>query len=134
MYAYTFYPLHECIVHLSHIFHPFNACMHMCASVLADVTSCALRNGGCDHICSLGAEGRIHCSCRAGWELSADQRTCIGKTYKKTIGCLIYFSIPHTGNSFIYMIHMNCLNLRKFVLCDCISTDYQQKRSFNLIK
>ncbi len=56
-----------------------------CTSVLADVTSCSLRKGGCDHICSLGAEGRIHCSCRAGWELSTDQRTCIGKTYKTTV-------------------------------------------------
>lgn len=53
----------------------------MCVLSLSDVTSCALRNGGCDHFCSLGSDGHVQCSCKAGWELSSDQRSCVGKAH-----------------------------------------------------
>uniref|UniRef100_A0A3B4AQH3 EGF-like domain-containing protein n=1 Tax=Periophthalmus magnuspinnatus TaxID=409849 RepID=A0A3B4AQH3_9GOBI len=40
--------------------------------VLADVTSCKWRNGGCEHMCSVRADGQIQCSCREGWKLDSD--------------------------------------------------------------
>lgn len=52
--------------------------LYVCILFLVDVTSCVLWNGGCDQLCSLGAEGRVKCSCREGWELASDQRTCLG--------------------------------------------------------
>lgn len=71
-------------VHVSFVMTPHYMCANgvyeMCVLCLSDVTSCALRNGGCDHMCSLGSDGHIQCSCKAGWELSSDQRTCVGKT------------------------------------------------------
>uniref|UniRef100_A0A8C2I4F6 Si:dkey-235d18.5 n=1 Tax=Cyprinus carpio TaxID=7962 RepID=A0A8C2I4F6_CYPCA len=79
-------------------------CVHayVCISLLTDVTSCALRNGGCDHTCSLGAEGHIHCSCRAGWELSADQRTCIVCVAPNTCDCPAGYPGPGCSGNVSY--------------------------------
>uniref|UniRef100_A0A8C4XBH9 EGF-like domain-containing protein n=1 Tax=Erpetoichthys calabaricus TaxID=27687 RepID=A0A8C4XBH9_ERPCA len=35
-------------------------------------------NGGCSHICTERVAGEVECSCRAGWELSDNQRVCQG--------------------------------------------------------
>ncbi|CAF95845.1 unnamed protein product, partial [Tetraodon nigroviridis] len=43
----------------------------------SDVRSCKLRNGGCEHTCALTAEGRVRCSCRSGWKLDVDLRSCV---------------------------------------------------------
>lgn len=45
-----------------------------------DATSCKLRNGGCDHMCTVRAEGHVQCSCQAGWQLDEDARSCVGES------------------------------------------------------
>ncbi|KAG7283635.1 hypothetical protein CRUP_020408, partial [Coryphaenoides rupestris] len=51
--------------------------LHIDSHRCVDVTTCELRNGGCDHTCTIGAEGHLHCSCRPGWELAPDRRRCL---------------------------------------------------------
>ena len=42
-----------------------------------DVDECYRNNGGCDHICH-NTHSSFYCSCRAGYTLQADRRTCLG--------------------------------------------------------
>lgn len=55
-----------------------------------DVDECALRNGGCDHICK-NKQGSFECRCKVGYKLTSDRKTCIGKI---TL-CNIYMIITH---------------------------------------
>ncbi|KAK6314419.1 hypothetical protein J4Q44_G00158780 [Coregonus suidteri] len=50
---------------------------HVCFISWVDVTSCDFRKGGCDHVCTVRAEGLLYCSCSAGWELGKDLRSCL---------------------------------------------------------
>ena len=43
-----------------------------------DIDECAVNNGGCDHICT-NVPGSFYCSCRSGYNLQSDRRTCRGK-------------------------------------------------------
>ena len=43
-----------------------------------DVNECAIRNGGCAHICS-NHIGGYHCSCRKGYVLARDAKSCNGE-------------------------------------------------------
>ena len=43
----------------------------------ADVDECATANGGCEHNCH-NTEGSFYCSCNDGYELLADNMSCIG--------------------------------------------------------
>ena len=43
-----------------------------------DIDECLTSNGGCDHICTDG-QGSYTCSCRSGFFLEADNRSCRGK-------------------------------------------------------
>ncbi|PIK61880.1 putative low-density lipoprotein receptor-related protein 4-like [Apostichopus japonicus] len=38
---------------------------------------CNVFNGRCDHICTLAAENQATCSCRAGYQILEDGRTCL---------------------------------------------------------
>lgn len=59
---------------------PLNLRKVMLYLTLTDITSCKLRNGGCDHICIMRAEGHVQCRCRTGWKLGQDLRSCVGET------------------------------------------------------
>lgn len=41
------------------------------------VDSCAIQNGGCAHKCRHGDKGPV-CSCRKGYFLQADEKSCAG--------------------------------------------------------
>ena len=41
------------------------------------VNNCAFNNGGCDHICS-NSTGSLQCSCRSGYQLASNGRSCSG--------------------------------------------------------
>ena len=41
------------------------------------IDSCAINNGGCAHKCSHGNDGSI-CTCRKGYFLQADEKSCAG--------------------------------------------------------
>ena len=41
------------------------------------IKSCSAMNGGCMHLCEEDV-GVIRCSCHAGYQLEADERSCTG--------------------------------------------------------
>ena len=43
-----------------------------------DVNECSSGGAGCAHLCT-NTEGSYSCSCRIGFQLNSDQRTCSGK-------------------------------------------------------
>lgn len=47
------------------------------------IDSCAKGNGGCEHVCRQGDTGTT-CSCREGYTLRPDRKSCEG-TMNKTI-------------------------------------------------
>ena len=47
-------------------------------TIFADVNECNSTNGGCNHVCT-NTIGTFLCSCNSGYELDADQRTCVGE-------------------------------------------------------
>ena len=42
------------------------------------MNECSVRNGGCQQIC-INTAGSYHCSCRNGYSLRADKKSCAGK-------------------------------------------------------
>ena len=42
------------------------------------IKSCSTLNGGCMQVCTKRL-GNIQCSCNAGYQLEADERSCTGK-------------------------------------------------------
>ena len=42
------------------------------------LVGCAVRNGGCSHLCEVDQVG-LHCGCRQGFILAPDRRTCVGE-------------------------------------------------------
>ena len=44
----------------------------------ADINECLVNNGGCDHFCR-NTVGSFECSCRKGYKLLTDERTCQGE-------------------------------------------------------
>ena len=43
--------------------------------IFSDIKECEQDNGGCDHICT-ESEGSFQCSCRSGFNLESDGRSC----------------------------------------------------------
>lgn len=44
--------------------------------------NCSVNNGGCDHKCTelfVGDRKNIQCSCKRGYTLQADAKSCIGE-------------------------------------------------------
>ena len=48
-------------------------------TILADINECSSNRGGCQHYCHNTA-GSYYCTCRTGYRLSSNRRSCIGKT------------------------------------------------------
>ena len=46
--------------------------------MFADVNECRSENGGCEQICE-NTDGSFRCSCRSGYTLNFDQRSCDSK-------------------------------------------------------
>ncbi len=44
----------------------------------SDENECETRNGGCEHECK-NTEGSFLCSCRDGFQLAPDGRSCLGR-------------------------------------------------------
>ena len=42
--------------------------------------SCAVENGGCDQLCNVTDNNKVHCSCLEGYRLSSDEKSCNGKS------------------------------------------------------
>ena len=53
-----------------------------------DINECANQNGGCNHVCS-NNNGSYACSCRAGFFLDADKKSCSGKRKRR----IFFFTI-----------------------------------------
>ena len=48
-------------------------------SLCADINECSSNNGGCAHTCT-NSPGSFQCSCRTGYTLAGNGRSCNGKT------------------------------------------------------
>ena len=57
----------------------------------SDVNECAVNNGDCDHNCT-NNQGSYTCSCKRGYTLQGDAKSCKGKDNI----CIIRFN-PHAG-------------------------------------
>jgi hypothetical protein len=51
-------------------------CLHPASFHFADVDECLSSNGGCAHTCT-NTEGGYECSCRSGYLLGEENRTCV---------------------------------------------------------
>ena len=49
-----------------------------------DINECSYANGGCEQICQ-NEDGAYSCSCRPGFKLSVDKRSCVGKKRQKLL-------------------------------------------------
>ena len=54
--------------------------------------SCDDHNGGCQHLCHTTGSGYVFCTCRHGYQLGTDSRSCVGK-------CLEAAFTEHACNS-----------------------------------
>ena len=45
---------------------------------------CNISNGGCDQVCKTNATGFSFCSCKVGFVLAQDGKSCEGKRLKKS--------------------------------------------------
>ena len=73
-----------------------------------DINECELNTDGCDHSCS-NTIGSYTCSCRDGYTLAADGRSCQGKKMHELILPLI-FKLSHIANSSGYLLHIQLQN------------------------
>ena len=46
---------------------------------ISDINECNTNNGGCDQNC-INQPGTYHCTCNAGYTLSSNLHSCIGKS------------------------------------------------------
>ncbi len=56
----------------------------MLPSSLSDINECSANNGGCSHNCT-DTQGSFQCSCRVGYQLTSDTKTCIGMACLHTL-------------------------------------------------
>ena len=49
-------------------------------NIVLDVNECGRDNGGCEQVCN-DNKGQHECSCRYGFILDADMKTCNGKDF-----------------------------------------------------
>lgn len=49
-----------------------------------DIDECRLNNGGCDHICR-NTVGSFECSCKKGYKLLINERSCQGEQTQGTL-------------------------------------------------
>ena len=55
-----------------------------------DVNECKKNNGGCNHFCH-NFLGGFYCSCKIGYRLGNDMKTCIGKKFCKWGHTFLFF-------------------------------------------
>lgn len=52
--------------------------------ILAEIDECEVNNGGCDQDCK-NTEGSYECACEAGYVLSSNKKTCLGKKFNSLL-------------------------------------------------
>lgn len=77
-------------------------CTGICAAHLwciitisTDNDECSIDNGGCSQTCTNlhCTEGRFSCSCRDGYRLHSDNKTCVGKYCRSYLGICLKFPL-----------------------------------------
>lgn len=61
-----------------------------------DVNECLVQKGGCDHRCN-NVVGSFQCSCRRGYYLESDLKTCTGM-YRSKVLCFAKETLPAHSN------------------------------------
>ena len=59
-------------------------CHGILCSSCTDINECAVNNGTCQHICR-NTGGSFSCSCRSGYRLGSNDRSCTGEEDKDTL-------------------------------------------------
>ena len=62
---------------------PLQICTYYSISLylyLTDINECSSNNGGCSQFCT-NTDGSFRCSCRSGFRLGSNQRSCSGMSY-----------------------------------------------------
>ena len=52
-------------------------CVTLLCSAAADIDECHVNKGGCSDSC-LNTHGSFECTCPHGFQVKADERTCVG--------------------------------------------------------
>ena len=47
--------------------------------MILDINECVAQNGGCEGVCA-NVPGSYYCRCPPGYRLSADGKSCVGKS------------------------------------------------------
>lgn len=66
------------------VFIGFSRVLNFVGVELEPVDSCAINNGGCAHSCRHGDGGPV-CSCRKGYILQIDKKSCLGRCIHATM-------------------------------------------------
>ena len=65
--------------------------------LFTDINECDINSGGCDHVCT-NTNGSHICSCRPGYFLDSDGKTCRGMlpsffAFRRVFGLNLLFSV-----------------------------------------
>ena len=56
----------------------------MCCCAHSDVDECAVSSDDCQQVCT-NNDGGYSCSCRSGYNLTEDMKTCYSKSYYASV-------------------------------------------------
>ena len=90
---------------------------HMLHSI--DTIECANNNGECEHNCT-NTEGSFYCTCKVGYILANDNRSCEGKWIEKqlTVNITKIIDIDECSENSHLCQHI-CYNTNGSYVCDC---------------
>ena len=55
-----------------------NSLIYMCVCIVSDINECVENRDNCEQLC-FNRAGAFTCSCRPGYQLDSDGRSCTGK-------------------------------------------------------
>ena len=90
-------------------------------SFSTDIDECQMNNGNCSHFCT-NTNGSFTCSCRIGFALSGDNKTCTGKSLKSSMNTNQLILIVTDINECLSnngSCSQTCTNTNGSYICSC---------------